>query len=299
MISATTMAALLLAMATASSLQAQATDPEEEDILVEGERIERGEARGQARDITARRGSWDEPLARFQRPICPGVWGLLPENAQAVIDRIYNNAERAGAAVNEDPECAANLWVIFVEDPRATFTELRNSGNRLTRNLAPAEARRLRGEDGPALAWNVTFIRTREGEIVGVSGDPPTLDIMQGNIGSGDVPMNTVSAMSRSNSAVRLDIEMSVVLIERSAIAAFDAYAIADYATMRALSRTREPGGGGRFATVLTLFEDGQDRLTDFDLAYLQDLYSSRATQPGRQGHGRIARLMNEARQSD
>lgn len=258
------------------------------DIVVEGERIDRGDTNDQVRDITVREGNVGDPLARFQRPVCPGVWGLMPENAQLVIDRIYDNAERAGLEVDESENCAANVWVIFVDDPRQVFEQLRDDNDILVRNLSYYERNRVQEQEGPALVWNLTSTRNREGQLIST-----------GNVRPDEIAVNPVTLMTRSNSAVRVDIDFSVVLIERSALAGRDAYAIADYATMRALARTEEPDRDGAFPSVLTLFEDGEDRLTDFDLAYLQDLYSSRATQPGRQGLGRVALLMERAREED
>ncbi|KLE34787.1 hypothetical protein [Aurantiacibacter luteus] len=271
--------------AFAQSQQPQQQPQEDDPIVVDGERIRSAEARNQARDITPRSPGWGDPLARFQNPVCAGVWGLTEENAQAVIDRIYDNAERAGVAIDQTPGCSANLWVMFVNDPLETFRDLRRENSVMVRNLSTFDRDRVEEQTGPALAWNLISTRNREGQFISA-----------GNVDPGEIPGNQVTAMSRATSAVRMDIDASVVLIRRSAIAGLDAYSLADYATMRALARTEEPEEAGRFDSVLTLFGDGEvDRLSEFDLAYLQDLYSSRATQPGRQGHGRIGVLMDRA----
>lgn len=280
------LAAAVFAMALPAT--AQDADPEGQDdsgeIVVEGDRIDRGAAAEQARDITSNTGGWGDPLPRFQQPVCPGVWGLEPANAQDVIDRIYDNAERAGVPVSEEADCGANLWVIFVDDPHATFEELRRDNSFMVRYLSNNDRDRAARQEGPALAWSVVTTRNREGQVIST-----------GNVSPSELPTNPVTLMTRGNSAVRRDIEMSVVLIERGALAELDAYSVADYATMRALARTVEPHEAGPFGTVLALFDQGSDRMTEFDLAYLQDLYSSRATQPGRQLHGRVAALMERA----
>ena len=272
----TAMCALALPMA------ASAQDADE--IIVQGERVDRSEARGQARDITPRSSGWGDPLARFQKPICVGVWGLLPENAGIVIDRVYENAERVGIPIEETEGCAANVWAIFVDDPQKTFADLRRENSFMVEGLPYFERERIEEERGPSLAWNVVSTRNREGEVISI-----------GDVDPGSMAVNPVTSMSRLQSAVRNDIEWSVVLIARSALADLDAHSVADYVTMRALARTETPDPSDMaFSTIMTLFDEGADRLTDFDLAYLRDLYSSSPLQPGRQTGGRIAAFMDE-----
>lgn len=276
-------AAALAALALPVCAIAQDVDPADE-IVIQGERADRADARSQAQDITPRSGGWGDPLPRFNDPVCPAVYGLTQQNAQDVIDRIYDNAERAGADVDDFADCRANLWVIIVDDPQETFRQLRRENNFLLRYLNSFQRDRAADERGPTVAWNVVSTRNQYGGVVSA-----------GNTSPFEIPTNETTAMSRTTSAVRLDIEYSVVLIERAALANFDAYAIADYVTMRALARTEEPEGGLNFASVMTLFEDGPERLTDFDLAYLQELYASSATRPARNFGGRVATLMDEA----
>lgn len=281
--------AIALAASLALPLPLAAQDspapPSDEEIVVEGEREPRSwEAREQARDITPRARTGFEPLARFQNPICPGVWGLAPASAQLLIDRIYQNAEQAGVAVNITEGCRANIWVIFVDDPQAEFAKMRRESEFLLDGLDHWELERIEDQDGPAIAWNLTSTRTREGML-------PT---------PGSAQFET-TLMSRTNTAVREDIELSVVLIRRDAVADLDVVAVADYATMRALAKTEPPRRDTAYSTALALFDrdSAPTRLTEFDLAYLQDLYSSRATQPGRQGHGRVAALMDRQQISE
>ena len=83
------------------------------------------------------------PIARFQRPVCPGVWGLTEENAQAVLDRIVFNALQADIPVAEEPDCGANVWVIVVDDAEATFERLREEDSFLTRHLTRYQERKI------------------------------------------------------------------------------------------------------------------------------------------------------------
>lgn len=197
-----------------------------DDIVVEGVLdVDGVEVRRQAREITAQRSSTAKPLARFNTPICLGIWGLAPENAQLLVDRIYNNAERAGVRINEDADCRANIWVIFVDDPHASYHQMRSEDAFLMKGVYIWESHRILEQEGPALAWNATILRNNEG----ISNSTSYAAI------------NQVSSMSRLDTGMRNDIEIAVLLMERSVLARLDAYALADYATMRLLADTRAP----------------------------------------------------------
>ena len=267
------------------------------DIIVEGERQIDGTEVGQlGRDVTGRDAYSGDPLPRFQRPICPGVWGLSEENAQIVINRIYDNAELAGVEINAEPDCPANLWVIFVDDPRETFSQLRSEEAFLVRGLEFFDRKAVSEQEGPVLAWNVTTTRNQDGLVVATPSENAAAFAEARALGAAP-PSNNTTNMSRMRTAVQIEIDMSVMLVERSAITGLDALAVGDYATMRLLARTRPPTRENAYDTVLSLFDDGLDytppnRLTDFDLAYLQSLYASRVDRPGRTALRNIDELM-------
>lgn len=263
---------LLAAAAFASSTPVLAAeDPREPDIVVTGEveagSVDAGEVRHQARAVTPRGGSINEPLARFQSPVCVGVWGLSGESAAFVIDRLYYNAEAAGIAVDDRPGCAANVILAFVADPEAEFARLVEARHPLVNGLTVDDRNRLARVTGPALAWYLVTTRTASGE--GRSGHPPVFD----------------STQTTRLTTTRRDMELAVVMIDSDRLADLDALALADYATMRALARTRTvEQGENPTATVLALFDDpvrAPQALTEFDRAYLASLYAGPANLPG------------------
>lgn len=271
-------------------------DPDGNEIVVEGQLPDGGvAARQQARNITHRLGSTSEPLARFQRPICAGVWGMTEENAALVISRIYDNARRIELEIDETEGCAANVWAIFVDDPAATFAELREDNGWMVRDLSFSERNVVEDQEGPARAWNVTTTRTAEGQVVATGFETVAANMLsQQNPDAGGAPIAPTSNMSRLESAVRRDIELSVVLIDRSALADLDAFAIADYATMRLLARTLEPSRDTPYGTIMTLFSEdsGVDRMTAFDVAYLRALYRGDAHRQGTRALTNLDSLM-------
>lgn len=278
-------AAALAALSCAGTVHAQeAEQAEDSTIIVTGEvsrEVDEGEVRSQTRAITPRGSIIGQPLARFQQPVCPGVWGLSGESAQLIIDRIYYNAEAAGLALNEDAGCAANVIVAFVPDPHAEFQSLRDARNPLVEGLSYWERKRVAETDGPVLAWNVVSTRTAAGQAR--TGRPPVYDGTE---------------MSRLSSATRRDIESAVVLIDVDAMLALDGIAVADYATMRLLARTRPPRNDEPvYGTILSLFDnpaDAPERMTDFDRAYLASLYAGRANTPGGMALRNVGDLMEQ-----
>ncbi|KLE34786.1 hypothetical protein [Aurantiacibacter luteus] len=253
-------------------------------IVVQGERpageVDGTAVRAQARSIIApesRATTYIEAVARFQRPICPGVVGLTPGNAQDVIERIYRNAEAVGLEIDDAPGCTGNVWVIIVNDAGAVFDQLRRENSFLLRGISHFARNRIEEQTGPTRAWNAIQLRTE--------GGMPVESI------------NTPWMMSRLRANVREDIELSVVLIERRALARFDAYAIADFATMRLLTQTRPPTGDVAYDTVLQIFDEtaampATARLSAFDLAYLRTIYDSHRMAPSTAVFGRVGRRM-------
>lgn len=288
-----------------SALLAQDSDRADPDALVvEGRLPDDGvAARDQARDITLRLGTSSEPLARFRSPICPGVWGLSPENAQLVIDRIYDNAERAGLEVAEDADCPANVWVIVTDDPAMTFDDLRDDNSWMTRGLTRAEANRVEDQDGPVRAWNIASTRSHTGQRVTTGFEAVAANMESQASGglAGGAPAVQTFMGSRTESSIRRDIDLSVVMIARSAIASFDAFSIADYATMRALARTEEPERDGMYDSIMTLFQDDytSDRLTAFDISYLRAVYQGNGYRVGTRALSSLDELMVEELTSD
>jgi hypothetical protein len=272
----------LAALASATPLAAQ----DQDDILVSGERseaeIDSGDVRQQARTITPRASYMNEPLARFQAPICPGVWGLSSESAHYIIDRIYYNAEAAGLELDETAGCAANVIVAFVPDPQAEFASLVSANHQLVDPLSFDERRRVSETTGPVLAWNVVATVTRDGQ--SRLGGPPTFESTE---------------ISRLNSATRRDMAASVVMMDTDLLEDIDGLALADYATMRALARTVPVDQGeADYGTILSLFSDpvnAPQSLTDFDRAYLASLYGSRANLPGQMALRDVDERMEEA----
>src|SRR5688572_16549645 len=68
----------------------------------------------------------EEPLARFEDAVCPGVVGLKLEAAQDMVGRIRARAAEFGRALAPDGSCEANLVVAFVDDGLAFARQMQS-----------------------------------------------------------------------------------------------------------------------------------------------------------------------------
>ena len=271
--------AIALCFSVPAIAQDDVDDPDDV-IVVEGTReVTVRDMREQALSITPRAGSAGEPLARLRREICAGVFGLSPDSARLVIDRIYYNAERLGLSVSPDEGCVANVVVAVVPDVHAEFETLRNDRNKLIEGLDYWERKAVSQQDAPVLAWNAVR----------------TLAYAGGQNGGRGAPINETTIMGRTNTATQKEIVVSVVMVNASALADVDGVTLADYATMRALAKTRPPIEDISAPTVLALFSAGAaapDRMTIFDRAYLRSLYAGPGNRMARQAMDRLGSNM-------
>ena len=99
----------------------------------------------------------EEPIARFEDPLCPGVLGLQRDAAEMVVSRIRANAEALGLDMADEEACEANLVVAFVEDGHEFLSRLRDRRSYLFTEMSHEEREELMAETGPVRA----FLRVR------------------------------------------------------------------------------------------------------------------------------------------
>ncbi|TIX48788.1 hypothetical protein [Alteraurantiacibacter aquimixticola] len=208
----------------------------------------------------------DEPLARFEEPLCPGIIGLEAGFATSMVDRIRENAQGLGLQLADADDCEPNLVVIVLEDGRDYLQRLAADRPHLFEPLDRSARQALLEEEAPTRAWVSTESRTRDGLRYGR------------RINLADVPQAAMwSAHSLIYTPTREDILASMVLIDRDAASGLNARQMADYATLYGLADFVPQAAPG-VPTIQTLFAGGSsapEGLSDFDMAYLDRLYSS------------------------
>lgn len=214
----------------------------------------------------------EEPLARFEDALCPGVLGLKQEAAEQMVGRLRANAEMLGVRMAENGDCQANFVVGFVSDGQAFLSQLQDRSGYIFAEMTRDERLALLADPGPARAMLRIRARTRDGMPISRRENLAQL------------PTTTMwMAHSKIYSATRNDIISAMVLFDRDAVRGLNLTQLADYATFRALAqRLPGPESAGQ-ASILTLFEPGEARpggLTEFDRAYLGQLYTGLANLP-------------------
>lgn len=211
-------------------------------------------------------GILDDPLARFEDPLCPGVVGLQVDYASAIVARIRENAEDLDLRLANEEKCEANLIVAVLGDGQDYLHRLAENEHHLFDTMSRSELRELLAKEGPARAWVTAEMRTRDGFWIGRRDNLVDLPNARG-----------MAAHSRIYVPVRRDILASMVLIDRDAVSGLSPNQIADYATLVGLAEY-VPEPSTRTLSIQALFEDGGDRpsgLSEFDKTYLSRLYSS------------------------
>ncbi len=214
----------------------------------------------------------EEPLARFEDVLCPGVLGLRQEAAEQMVGRLRQNAEMLGLRMAENGDCQANFIVGFVADGQAFLSQLQDESGYIFAEMTREERLALLSDPGPARALLRVRARSRDGIPISRRENLTQL------------PTTTMwMAHSKIYSATRNDILSAIVLFDRDDIRGLNLVQLADYATFRALAhRLPGPEAAGQ-ASILTLFDAGAEHpaeFTEFDRAYLGQLYTGLANLP-------------------
>lgn len=220
-------------------------------------------------------GSSDDPMARYEEPLCPGVAGLRTPVAVAVLTRIRANAQAAGIPVAKDTACQANMLLVVLDDGQTYLERLADERPSLFVALSAAEKRDLLNQPGPARNWLQSQMLTLDGHYVGYRENP--VEIPQAR---------AWSAHSRIYVPVKNVVTSSMVLIDNAAIEGMTVGQIADYATLRGLVGNLPANQVADQATILTLFDEGApgkpQELTAFDRSLLTSLYSELPNVPAK-----------------
>ncbi|MBO9517730.1 MAG: hypothetical protein J7493_06650 [Porphyrobacter sp.] len=240
----------------------------DEDIVVTGrkEQPTSAEVSRQARDITETRGDlMYNPLARIEDRLCPGILGLKPEFAALMIDRIRWTGERLDMWMADDTDCSPNLIIAFVEDGQAELQRLAENQGYLFQWMDRKDREALLAEEGPVRVWTTSMMRASNGMPLSRRENLTSPPVLQMNAAHSKIYIN-----------VREDIAQTVVLFDREKVRSKTLIQLADYATMRGFAKTRPASSAARLDTILALFDENgspPSGLTDFDQAYLRNLY--------------------------
>jgi len=212
----------------------------------------------------------DEPLPRFQDPVCPGIVGLRQDAAEMMVGRIRENAEELGIRLADAEGCEPNLLVVFLEDGQDYLRRLSAERSYMFEDLNPQERRNLLAHEGPVHVLTQVRTRSRDGMIVPRREnlvDPPQTEMWM--------------AHSRIYTPTRKDIVSSLVLIDRDEVGGMGVSQLADFATMRVFTADRPELRPASSSSILNLFDAPEAErpagLTASDRAVLSTLYQGPA----------------------
>lgn len=276
---AITLAGTSAALAAPPDVPADGSSPEGSTIIVRPPATE-SERRQQLREFTkqiVRPPRMHQPIAKFFFAVCPQVRGLAPADAEAIAERIRQNARALGVGANDDPNCTPTILVAFMSPTAGPPKKWLSDDSPQLAHLTARERDRVLSEAGPVRAWNRVEVRDFYGQpqVIGemIFIDPPP--------------------KSKTDPIVTTEITGAAVLIAREAAEGLTLAQLADYATMRTLIGTAAPPDGWLtpVQTILSLFEDGDPpiEMTAFDKALVAELYNASQNSSARRVYNDIA----------
>lgn len=258
------------------------------DIVVTGKRRGPNETTNEIRAISDMQ---EGQLPRFETPICSAAIGMPRSHGVIVETRVRQAAGRLKLRVDK-AGCKPNLTIVMAEDGAAFVNALRRKRPTLFDTMPLHDRMRLLASAGPSWTWQSIAPKRRDGGPVAGSDMP----------GMRFAYMVPNAQLSRLTVAVRQDIDLAFVVIDRRRSVGLTLGQIADYAAMVGLAaiRTDRPAQLGR-SSILTMFDDvgagqaAQPEMTGFDLAYLGGLYSGQAGFSGDQKSALMAQQIERS----
>ncbi len=242
------------------------TEPESQDIVVEGTRATKRQLRDFVKTVTA------TPLmgqvARFHAAACPVAIGLPSAQNAALGERMRRVAAGAGMRVG-GPDCTPNIFVILAPDRKEMVDALQRRYPVYFRDVPAEQLRAIASSREPVVAWQVQSRLSADGELLERPAD------------AGYYRVNTSSNPSRVRAASMPTFVASMLVIDVDAAKGLTVTQLADYAVMRTFAST-DPERIVRTGvpTILSAIGAPEDRpipvtLTHWDFGFLKGLYSS------------------------
>ena len=263
-------ATLLLTAGLAAAGTAQPVRPAQdipsETIVVQGTRIDDREVQNFVEALTATPRSGQ--ISRFDWEVCPGAVGLGGTRNGAITQRLRDVAIAAGMRVGA-VGCRPNMLLFVTRGTGRLIDQLSRKYPAYFDGIERAEIRRMVADPAPATAWHVEGLLDADG--VEVTRDKTT----------GQYIVDRSAAPSRIGTATRPHFLAAIVAVELDALGGLTLTQVADYAAMRAFTRS-DPKRLDQSAapTVLSVIGAPMNSavpitLTQWDLALLKSLYAS------------------------
>jgi hypothetical protein len=273
------LASALTALLIASPLLAQSDEsrPEDESIVVEGQRTNVTHLLS-----TTINDAGVEPLARFEDPICPGVVGLGLAQAVKIADMIRANIVALGGKI-QAPGCTPNATVILVEQP-VEFVKQFAKEQPGYFTMTPREFELFTARSRPVVSWHAIETRARDGqELDGAKQLSDRSKKLFDTHAANSVGINAQvvrnSAATRLYTNTREDMAFGFAVIDSQKLPGKTLRQLADLVTLHLLLDIKQDAGAANRGSILSLFEDRPEgaaapvELSTFDKAMVRGLY--------------------------
>jgi hypothetical protein len=220
-------------------------------------------------------------LARWEVPVCLRVMGVNDSAAQFLSKRIAEVAVGAGARVNRDPKCRANVRIVFTTTPQALVSDIRETKMDLLGYYdSVAELDQIATFQHPIQAWYVTATRDARGQLQTDTARTEGIEIPIPGTGMKHwMPNARVYAVtgSRLGDGLRANLHHVTIIADPTRLLDQEMGPVADYMAMMALSQMQSLDRCQSLPSITNLLVAECPRipggLSDIDLGYLRGLY--------------------------
>ncbi len=224
-------------------------------------------------------------LARWRggkQSICPITGGLTPGYNAFVTARLRALAAYVGAPVQADPQCKANVQILFTSNPEAKMDSIRKwaTGTAFRNRYTGGEKNLIAFRSDHAIqGWYMTTssgaaVLNTDVALVGLSVLPVWPQITQKYIGSTGM-VGRLGIGSGSGSGIGI----VILVIDTTKVVGYTIGSIADYLAMLTLSVAQSPDHCDPLPSILDLMSascstrEKPTAITAGDLAFLKALY--------------------------
>jgi len=210
--------------------------------------------------------SEDEPLVRWNTPICFYLAGLTSEQVKFVLARLSETSSSAGAPLARTP-CQPNFLILATSEPEGVLKASYARNPRLFGNATPAQIRQFleNSQSRPVRVWYNINLGRKSG-------------VHNGHF----VPSNNQAESSPFVGNTAFDFFSIVAIIDTNRTEHTRLDQLADYLVMAGLTNADLDADLGSAPSILRLFalsaENQPSGLSSWDAAFLKALYQSNRT---------------------
>lgn len=206
-------------------------------------------------------------IARWERRVCPLVVGQNHNFTAFITQRVKYIALTVGAPVNTEASCKPNVEIVFTTAPQALLDNVRkNEPDYLGYATSNAQRDVLATVTKPVQVWYMTETVDWNGMRMVDSGMPLGEEIKW-----------IKSNGNRINNGIHSGFNHILIVIDTTKLAGHTIVPLADYISMVALTQVGSLDACQPLPSIVNILVEGckqvEDRITQFDLAYLHGLY--------------------------